>query len=160
MPVLQKDEDWSAKSKRKNSKNSKKNDSLQTEIDKKKTKVKSLFETFKLQDVLEEIENAEKEKDFEQNINFSSKLQILMDLMKDFRKEGHRLLVFSMSKKVLTIVEEIIGSGYLGKDHLGRDLKYIRIDGNTEISTREQMCIDFNNDPTVFCALLTTKVGG
>ena len=36
----------------------------------------------------------------------------------------------------------------------------MRIDGNTEIAAREQMCIDFNKDPKVFCALLTTKVGG
>lgn len=36
----------------------------------------------------------------------------------------------------------------------------MRIDGDTEISLREQMCIDFNKDPSIFCALLTTKVGG
>ena len=46
-------------------------------------------------------------------------------------------MIFSMSKKVLTILEEIFNSGYLGKDAKGRSLKYIRIDGNTEISTRE-----------------------
>ena len=36
----------------------------------------------------------------------------------------------------------------------------MRIDGDTEISEREQMCKDYNKDPSVFCALLTTKVGG
>ena len=60
-----------------------------------------------------------------------------MMLMTNLRSEGHRLLIFSMSKKVLTILEEIFNSGYLGKDPQGRDLKYIRIDGNTEIAARE-----------------------
>ena len=36
----------------------------------------------------------------------------------------------------------------------------MRIDGDTEICLREQMCVDFNKDASVFCALLTTKVGG
>ena len=83
-----------------------------------------------------------------------------MELMRNLRSEGHRVLIFSMSKKMLTIVEEIIQSGYFGKDEKGNDLSYMRLDGNTEISSREQMCIDFNKDQSVFCALLTTKVGG
>ena len=40
------------------------------------------------------------------------------------------------------------------------DYKYLRIDGDTEISTREPICQQFNTDPSIFCCLLTTKVGG
>ena len=65
-----------------------------------------------------------------------------------------------MSKKMLTIIEEIISSGYLGKDKNGKEVTYMRIDGNTEIAERELMCNDFNKDKSKFCALLTTKVGG
>jgi len=36
----------------------------------------------------------------------------------------------------------------------------MRIDGDTEIAVREDMCNNFNADPDLFCALLTTKVGG
>jgi SNF2 family DNA or RNA helicase len=36
----------------------------------------------------------------------------------------------------------------------------MRIDGDTEIAEREHMCNKFNADKSVFCALLTTKVGG
>lgn len=64
-----------------------------------------------------------------------------------------------MSKKILNILESIILSGVLGL-HNGKPIKHMRIDGDTEISSREQICIDFNNDPSVFCGLLTTKVGG
>ena len=83
-----------------------------------------------------------------------------MELLKNLRKEGHRVLIFSMSKKMLNIVEEIISGGYLGNDKSGKKAQYMRIDGNTEIAERESMCNNFNKDQSLFCALLTTKVGG
>ena len=82
-----------------------------------------------------------------------------MTLLKNLRQEGHRVLIFSMSKKILNILEAIIKSGYLGL-HNGENVKYMRIDGDTEIISREQICIDFNDDSSIFCGLLTTKVGG
>lgn len=47
-------------------------------------------------------------------------------------------------------------------DHLQykKSFKYKRIDGDTEIITREGICKEFNNDSSYFCCLLTTKVGG
>jgi hypothetical protein len=35
--------------------------------------------------------------------------------MKNLRNEGHRVLIFSMSKKILNILEAIISSGFLGQ---------------------------------------------
>lgn len=84
----------------------------------------------------------------------------LLDLMKNLRAEGHRVLIFSMSKKFLNILEAIIGTGYLGLDRENQPVKYMRIDGDTEIIMRDQICTEFNNNPTIFCGLLTTKVGG
>ena len=80
----------------------------------------------------------------------------MFKLLDDFRKEKKRVLIFSMSKKMLSVIESIIAKGHYGDGKL----KYMRIDGDTEIQAREQMCIDFNKDPSIFCALLTTKVGG
>ena len=65
-----------------------------------------------------------------------------------------------MSKKILNIIEEIIGTGFLGLDKENQPVKYMRIDGDTEIILREQICIEFNKNPSIFCGLLTTKVGG
>ena len=76
--------------------------------------------------------------------------------MDNFRAEKRRVLIFSMSKKMLNLIESIFKSGHYG----GGKLKYMRIDGDTEISEREQMCVDFNKNPSIFCGLLTTKVGG
>lgn len=106
-----------------------------------------------------EIDKADRLKEFEKTIGFSSKITFLLDLMKQLRKEGHRVLIFSMSKKILNILESIIQSGFLG-EHEGKPVQYMRIDGDTEIALREEICNYFNKDPNVFCGLLTTKVGG
>lgn len=57
---------------------------------------------------------------------------------------------------MLNLIEYILQN----KVQLKKDFKYLRIDGDTEIASREQMCKDFNKDKSIFCCLLTTKVGG
>jgi SNF2 family DNA or RNA helicase len=52
--------------------------------------------------------------------------------MRNMKSEGHRVLIFSMSKKMLNLIEEILKS----PDYL-KDYKYLRIDGDTEIAMRE-----------------------
>lgn len=93
----------------------------------------------------------------EEMIGLSSKCEFLFRLMRNLKDEGHRLLIFSMSKKMLNLIEEIIGAS---SDQVKEDFKYLRIDGDTEISSRESLCQQFNADPSIFCCLLTTKVGG
>ena len=65
---------------------------------------------------MKELEEADRSKQFCKTIEYSSKIMFLLDLMKNLRAEGHRVLIFSMSKKILNIIEEIIGTGYLGLD--------------------------------------------
>jgi SNF2 family DNA or RNA helicase len=55
----------------------------------------------------------------------------------NLRSEGHRVLIFSMSKKILNIIESIILTGFLGLDINNEPVKYMRIDGDTEINFRE-----------------------
>lgn len=57
---------------------------------------------------------------------------------------------------MLDLLEYIIS----GKDQFKKDFKYFRIDGDTEISSRDSICKEFNQDKSIFCGLLTTKVGG
>lgn len=70
---------------------------------------------------------------------------------------------------MLGIIQLILESGYLdSQKHPGspskadknEKVKFMRIDGDTEIAEREVMCNNFNADKSIFCALLTTKVGG
>lgn len=98
-----------------------------------KKKADSLFHKFGLAEKLLEIEEAERREDFAKIIQFSTKLRFLFELMDNFREEGKRVLIFSMSKKMLSVIEQIIAKGYYGKGKV----KYMRIDGDTEIQARE-----------------------
>ena len=160
MPVLEVDEDFqeanTASKNRKTKSKSKSKGKKNEDLEEKLKDTNSLFHKFNLAEKLGEIERAEREKNYAKIIEDSSKLSFLFKLLDNFRAEKKRVLIFSMSKKMLSIIEAIISSGFYG----GGKLKYMRIDGDTEISEREKMCIDFNKDPTIFCGLLTTKVGG
>jgi SNF2 family DNA or RNA helicase len=68
-------------------------------------------------------------------IEFSTKTKFLFELVKNLKKEGHRLLIFSMSKKMLNLIQEILLS-----DDYKEDYKFLRIDGDTEIVSREPIC--------------------
>mmetsp|Transcript_12000 Transcript_12000/g.11878 ORF Transcript_12000/g.11878 Transcript_12000/m.11878 type:complete len:183 (+) Transcript_12000:416-964(+) len=114
-----------------------------------------LQQTFGLDHILDEIDEKHKEKDYAAMISYSTKCQFLFALLKEFKETGHRPLIFSMSKKMLNLIQEILES----KDYC-EEYKFSRIDGDTEIVMREGICQAFNNDPSIFCCLLTTKVGG
>ena len=38
--------------------------------------------------------------------------------------------------------------------------KYSRLDGNTNVASRQRLIDKFNNDPECFCILMTTRTGG
>ena len=80
-----------------------------------------------------DIEKRYKEGEYGSMIKESSKCVFLFELMEELRREGHRLLVFSMSKKMLNLIEEIM-------KHMQNGYKYLRIDGDTEIASRESIC--------------------
>jgi SNF2 family DNA or RNA helicase len=67
--------------------------------------MKSMFAKFKLAEVFSDIDRAQRESLFEQTIKFSSKITFTFELLKNLKKEGHRVLIFSMSKKILNIFE-------------------------------------------------------
>jgi len=94
---------------------------------------------------LNEINDAEKNNEFAKIIESSSKLTFLFKLMKDFQQQKKRVLIFSMSKKMLTVIENIIQHGHFLSEK-GKKVKYMRIDGDTEINEREAMCNTFNKD--------------
>lgn len=83
-----------------------------------------------------DIEEKHKQKDARALITLSSKCEFLFRLMDDLKKNGHRMLIFSMSKKMLNLIEEIIGSS----PEMKEKFKYSRIDGDTEIASRESLC--------------------
>ncbi|KAJ3360588.1 hypothetical protein HDU91_004503 [Kappamyces sp. JEL0680] len=81
----------------------------------------------------------------------SGKLLVVESLLGMWQAQRHRVLLFCQTRQMLDIVESfVVEKGY----------KYMRMDGNTAISSRSKMVDTFNKDDTFFLFLLTTKVGG
>ncbi|CCW64248.1 unnamed protein product [Phytomonas sp. EM1] len=85
------------------------------------------------------------------DLDGSAKLRVLAEMLAEWRERRHRALVFSQTRMMLDIVENWCEQqGY----------RYIRIDGTTPSAHRQELIDRFNEDDTVFLALLTTRVGG
>lgn len=85
-------------------------------------------------------------------ISESGKLVFLFALLERLREEGHRTLVFAHYRKVLDIIERILGN---------RGFKVMRLDGTiTQIAEREKRITLFQTDKRYSVFLLTTQVGG
>ncbi|XP_010526496.1 PREDICTED: protein CHROMATIN REMODELING 8 [Tarenaya hassleriana] len=81
----------------------------------------------------------------------SGKMKVVAEVLKVWREQGHRVLLFSQTQQMLDILESILaGSGY----------SYRRMDGLTPVKQRMAMIDEFNNSDDVFVFILTTKVGG
>lgn len=82
----------------------------------------------------------------------SQKMIILDKLLKKFKQEGSRVLIFSQMSRMLDIMEDYC---------MFRDYEYCRIDGQTDHADRVN-AIDEYNEPgsSKFVFLLTTRAGG
>ncbi|XP_077976122.1 DNA excision repair protein ERCC-6-like isoform X2 [Styela clava] len=85
-------------------------------------------------------------------IEESGKLQFLLELLKRLRDEGHRTLIFSLSRKMLNMIHRIL---------LNNKFKVMRLDGTvSKLSERELRVKKFQQDSSYDVFLLTTQVGG
>jgi DNA excision repair protein ERCC-6 len=84
------------------------------------------------------------------SINRSGKLLVVESLLKMWKSQGHKVLLFCQTRQILDIIETSLAQQY----------KYLRMDGNTPIKHRGQLVDKFNKDQSTFLFLLTTKVGG
>ncbi|XP_068446273.1 DNA excision repair protein ERCC-6-like isoform X1 [Clinocottus analis] len=82
----------------------------------------------------------------------SGKMVFLFALLERLRDEGHRTLVFARYRKVLDIIQRILGN---------RGFKVMRLDGTvTQLAERERLITRFQTDASYSVFLLTTQVGG
>nr|CDJ93575.1 SNF2-related and DNA RNA helicase and VHS and Ubiquitin interacting motif and Src homology-3 domain containing protein [Haemonchus contortus] len=82
----------------------------------------------------------------------SGKMRVLAKLLKMWNKQaGEKVLIFSQSREMLDIVEQKLQND---------KYTYIRMDGSTSIARRMNLVQQFNQDPSVFVFLLSTRVGG
>ncbi|KAM3727208.1 DNA excision repair protein [Dirofilaria immitis] len=81
----------------------------------------------------------------------SGKMQVLKALLKLWRRQNQKVLLFSQSRQMLTILEKFV---------IQERYKYLRMDGTTSVRSRQSLVEKFNTDDQVFIFLLTTRVGG
>lgn len=80
---------------------------------------------------------------------------VVHELLKLWREQGHKVLLFSQSQKMVLILE-----AYVADLPETDRFPYLRMDGGTPISQRQLLVKKFNEDPSIFLFLLTTRVGG
>ncbi|KAI5950222.1 rhp26 [Candida theae] len=89
----------------------------------------------------------------------SGKMQVLKNLLQLWQSEGHKTLLFCQTRQMLDILEKFVANLPLLNDG-PRHFTFLRMDGSTAISKRQDLVDEFNNDPNIHVFLLTTKVGG
>ncbi|KAJ8037609.1 DNA excision repair protein ERCC-6 [Holothuria leucospilota] len=80
----------------------------------------------------------------------AGKMIVIDSLLKIWKKQGHRVLLFTQGKQMLDIIESYIKVRYT----------YLRLDGSTGISSRQSLINQFNQNSSIFVFILTTRVGG
>ena len=75
----------------------------------------------------------------------AAKLDLLMELVNDYLKEGHRILIFSQFVKALEAIEKRL------------EIPYFKITGDTDSKIRLKICEDFNNGSEENIVLISLK---
>ncbi len=83
----------------------------------------------------------------------SFKFVLLKKMIKKWKREKRKALIFTQTRKLLDIIEEFV------KDP-DNNCSYLRLDGQTPVKQRMPIVDRFNTDPGIDLFLLTTKVGG
>jgi SWI/SNF-related matrix-associated actin-dependent regulator 1 of chromatin subfamily A len=81
----------------------------------------------------------------------SGKVSALVELLKSYKANNDRVLIFSQFTLVLDILERVLQSV---------SCAFTRIDGSTSINERQTLIDNFRDDESITAFLLTTKAGG
>jgi len=93
----------------------------------------------------------EEESENYKSIESSGKLSVLSKILPLWHKQGHRVLIFCQWKKMLNIIQRFM---------LEKGWRVGRLDGSTNVGSRQQLVDTFNNDESYFAMLMTTRTGG
>ncbi len=81
----------------------------------------------------------------------SGKMVVVEKLLKLWKKQENRVLLFTQSRQMLNIIEEFVRS---------QNYEYLKMDGTTNVTSRSHSVKEFNTNSNIFIFILTTKVGG
>ena len=100
----------------------------------------------------EEADDAEAEIDFDSvDWRESSKMIVMNEVLHIWKKEGHKVLIYTQTVSMLTIIRKYVEE---------QNFSYCMMDGSTPVVKRQALVDLFNSDPSIFLFLLTTRVGG
>ncbi|KAK9067540.1 hypothetical protein SSX86_011651 [Deinandra increscens subsp. villosa] len=81
----------------------------------------------------------------------SGKMKVVKQVLRVWKEQGHRVLLFAQTQQMLDILENFM---------IGECYTYRRMDGLTPVKHRTTLMDEFNNSEEIFIFILTTKVGG
>ncbi|KAJ5884904.1 hypothetical protein N7495_009414 [Penicillium taxi] len=81
----------------------------------------------------------------------SGKVEMLAELLKKFVANGDRTLIFSQFTMLMDILEVVLDT---------LDMKYVRLDGKTNVQDRQAIMDHFHEQVDIPVFLLSTKAGG
>lgn len=84
-------------------------------------------------------------------IGASGKFIRLKQLLEDQQEKGERVLIFSQFTMIMDIMEKFLKQ---------LNYKYLRMDGQTPVTERQDLIDKFSNDDSIFIFMLSTKAGG
>lgn len=84
-------------------------------------------------------------------ITESGKFRELDRLLPQLKEGGHRTLIFSQFTMMLDVMEEYLRI---------RQHKFVRLDGSTAVTERQEIIDNFTQNSDIFVFLLSTKAGG
>ncbi|GMF25659.1 unnamed protein product [Phytophthora lilii] len=93
-------------------------------------------------------------------IQQSGKMKVLDHMLRELKRKGHKVLIFSQMTRMLDILEDFL---------LMRSYNYCRLDGGTKLMDRVEQMERFNkvsagstsnDDDNVFVFMLSTRAGG
>lgn len=82
---------------------------------------------------------------------YSGKMKVLQKLLRHYLQKGDKVLVFSLSVKLLDVLESYC---------LAEGLDFSRLDGSVNSKQRVQIVKDFNSSPNINLCLVSTMAGG
>jgi DNA excision repair protein ERCC-6 len=89
--------------------------------------------------------------DEESLVQRSGKLEVLSKILPLWHKQGHRVLIFCQWKKMLNIIQRFT---------MLKGWKFGRLDGDTNVGSRQRLVDTFNTDLSYMGLLCTTRTGG
>ncbi|CAL8293653.1 unnamed protein product [Gadus morhua 'NCC'] len=82
---------------------------------------------------------------------YSGKMKVLQKLLRHYMKRRDKVLIFSLSTKLLDVLVSYC---------MAEGLEYSRLDGNTKAKDRVKIVMDFNSSPHTNLCLVSTMAGG